>query len=236
MFNHVCSCVLDNFLYLGSDAVAKDYAKLQEHGITHVINCAADYSADYHIDRGVKYLSFHLKDHVRENIECVFYDVIDFMSAAKKEGGRVYVHCVQGISRSSTVCLCYMIFTQGITLDEGLKHVRDRRQIANPNMTFMAQLIWFHKRLYGNAFDALPVSPRVFLVSSHQPEDPYKITSRLLMENLYQGEKAQKLDPRFCFIVQGHSSFPVYIWQGSSVPKGNITPALNQALKHVKLL
>ncbi len=80
MFNHVCSCVLDDFMYLGSDNVAKDYVKLKENGITHVINCAADYSADYHIDKGIKYLSFHLKDHVRENIESVFYESIDFFN------------------------------------------------------------------------------------------------------------------------------------------------------------
>ena len=94
MFNSVCSEILDRFLYLGSDVVARDYEKLSENGITHVINCAADYSADYHEDRGIQYLSLHLKDHVRENIECIFYEAIDFMNQARKDNGRVYVHCV----------------------------------------------------------------------------------------------------------------------------------------------
>ena len=40
--------VLDDLLYLGSDNVAKNYDLLRENKITHVINCAADYSADYH--------------------------------------------------------------------------------------------------------------------------------------------------------------------------------------------
>ncbi len=79
MFNGVCSVVLDNFLYLGSDTVAKDYKLLKENGITHVINCAADYSANYHQEQGMKYLPFHLKDHVRENIESVFYEAIEYM-------------------------------------------------------------------------------------------------------------------------------------------------------------
>jgi len=127
MFNHVCSMIIDDFLFLGSDTVAKDFEKLKENGVTHVINCAADYSADYHIDRGVRYLSFHLKDHVRENIESVFYEAIDFMAEARQSGGKVFVHCVQGISRSTTIILCYMIFTQKITLEDSLKFVRDRR-------------------------------------------------------------------------------------------------------------
>ena len=111
MFNHVCSPVIDGFIYLGSDNVAKDYEKLRENGITHVINCAADYSANYHADRGMIYLPFHLKDHVRENIESVFYEVIDFFEKAKAANGRVYVHCVQGISRSTTMILAYLIFS-----------------------------------------------------------------------------------------------------------------------------
>lgn len=65
-----------------------------EHGITHVVNCAADYSDNYHEARGIKYKSYHLKDHVHEDISCIFYDVIDFMADARKEGGRVFVHCV----------------------------------------------------------------------------------------------------------------------------------------------
>jgi hypothetical protein len=128
--------------------------------------------------------------------------VIDFFNAAKKEGGRIYVHCVQGISRSTTMCLAYMIFTNKTTLDDGLNFIRERRQIANPNMTFMAQLIWFYKRLYGNSIDSIPVNPRVFLVSSHQPEDPFRIACRLTMENLYMNnETSKKLDPRAVFIV-----------------------------------
>jgi hypothetical protein len=201
-----------------------------------VVNCAADYSADYHKEKGVKYLSLHLKDHVRENIECSFYDVIDFMESAKKEGGRVFVHCVQGISRSTTMCLCYMIFTQKVSLDDGLKFIRERRQIANPNMTFMAQLIWFHKRLYATSIDSVPVSPRVFLVSSHQPEDPYRISCRMLMENMYQGEKSKLLDPRCVFLVQGPSTCPLYIWQGANVLEGNLGPYMDASNHHAKLL
>jgi protein-tyrosine phosphatase len=185
IFNPVCSNILQDLVYLGSDVVAQNYELLQEHKITHVINCAADYSADYHIDKGMKYLSLHLKDHVRENIESCFYAGIDFINDAKASGGRVYVHCVQGISRSTTMILSYMIYTQKTNLEDGLKFIRSIRHIANPNMNFMAQLIWFHKRLYGESFDSIPVSPRVFLVSSHQVEDPFRISCRLIMDNLY---------------------------------------------------
>ena len=60
-----------------------------------MINCAADYSANYFEKDGIVYKSYHLKDHVRENIECLFYDAIDFIDEAKRKGGKIYIHCVQ---------------------------------------------------------------------------------------------------------------------------------------------
>lgn len=111
-YKRVCSEVIDGFLYLGSDLIAKSEETFKSIGITHVINCAADYSENYFENDGVTYLSFHLKDHVREDISCVFYEAIDFMVKAREEGGKVYVHCVQGISRSATICCAYMILTQ----------------------------------------------------------------------------------------------------------------------------
>ena len=103
-------------------------------------------------------------------------------------------------------------------------------------MTFMAQLIWFHKRLYSDSVESIPVSPRVFLVSSHQTEDPYRISCRLLMENLYQGGKSKLLDPRAVFIVQGPSTVPLYIWVGSNVLQGNMGPYMNSAKNYTYLL
>lgn len=38
---------MTGFLYLGSDIVAKNSTMLKSIGITHVVNCAADYSEDY---------------------------------------------------------------------------------------------------------------------------------------------------------------------------------------------
>ena len=59
-----------------------------------MINCAADYSANYFENQGIVYKAYHLKDHVREQIECVFYDAIQFLEEAKARNGKVYVHCV----------------------------------------------------------------------------------------------------------------------------------------------
>lgn len=82
-FKLICSEILDGFLYLGSDLVASNKEILEKHGITHVVNCAADYSANY-FDGTIQYKKYHLKDHIRENIECVFYDALHFIEEARK--------------------------------------------------------------------------------------------------------------------------------------------------------
>jgi hypothetical protein len=81
--------------------------------------------------------------------------------------------------------LAFKIFTERITYEQAYNVVKAKRACINPNMTFITQLIWFHKRLYDANFDCLPVIPRVYLVSSHEREDSKNIVARLQMENLY---------------------------------------------------
>lgn len=114
----------------------------------------------------------------------------------------MYVHCVQGVSRSATVCLAYLIYKQKITFNQGLTYIKERRPVANPNMTFIAQLICFYKRLFEESFDSVPISPRVFMIGSHQPEDPELIVPILVsvyysylvyrLWKIFTQEKAQK--------------------------------------------
>ena len=74
--------------------MAKDGEIFVSLGITHVINCAADYSDDYHKSKGVVYKSYHLRDHNKEDIACIFYDAIQFLIDVRAQGGKCYVHCV----------------------------------------------------------------------------------------------------------------------------------------------
>ena len=50
------------------------------------------------------------------------------------------VHCVQGISRSASVVLAYLIKYEGMSTDAAVALVKRRRGIANPNAGFLRQL------------------------------------------------------------------------------------------------
>jgi len=92
--------------------------------------------------------------------------------------------------------------------------MRTKRPIVNPNMSFIAQLVNFHKRLYAD-FNSVITNPRVFAVCSLQPEQPKVIVCKLIMENLYQRPSFKALDPRGVFIIQTETS--TTIWLGSQM-------------------
>ena len=191
---------IDSGLYVGSDIVARDLIKLKENGITHIINCAANVCKNYFFT-DFHYLHFFLKDARTESIECVFYSCIEFIQNAIKSGGKVLVHCMQGVSRSVTVCLAYVIFTHKRTFDQVFLDAKNMRGICSPNIGFQAQLIWWYKRLC-EEYESIPVFPRVFAIGSHQKEQPHTIVARLLVQPLYYGPEYLTLDSRGMFIIQ----------------------------------
>jgi Dual specificity phosphatase, catalytic domain len=223
---------LDPGLYVGSDIVARDKDKLKSQGITHIINCAANVCKNY-FPNDFKYTHYFLKDARTESIECLFYECIEFISNAIISGGKVFVHCMQGVSRSVTVCLAYIIFTRQKPFEQVFSEAKNLRGICSPNTGFQVQLIWWYKRLF-EEYESLPVSPRVFAIGSHQKEQPHTIVARILTQPLYFGPEYLTLDSRGVFIVQCPSN--CYIWIGSAIPVPNKDIYMNAAYKHYNYL
>ena len=92
------------------------------------------------------------------------------------------MHCVQGISRSATIIMSYLILTQGFEYKDAFEFIQRKREVVNPNLGFITQLMWFYKRLY-MPFDSIPITPRVFMVCSHEREDPMRVVAKLQMEH-----------------------------------------------------
>jgi hypothetical protein len=219
---------LDSGLFVGSDLVARDKAKLQAAGVTHVINCAANVCRNYY-PADFTYLHFFLKDTKTESIECVFYPCISFIESALKSGGKVLVHCMQGVSRSVTICLSYIIYLHKRSFEQAFFDAKSLRGICSPNTGFQVQLIWWSKRLCDN-FEALPVAVRVFAVGSLSKEQPHCVVARLLVQPLYSARDYQTLDPRGVFLVQ--TANKSYLWVGSQVPRANKAKYMDVALQH----
>ena len=69
-----------------------------------------------------------------EDILAVLYDALEFIDMALKAGGSVLVHCSQGVSRSATLVIAYLMWRTGLSYDEVFAKVKESRGVANPNI------------------------------------------------------------------------------------------------------
>ena len=67
--------------------------------------------------------------------------------SAIASGGRVLVHCQEGISRSSTILIAYLMARQGLSLQDAYGWVKAQRKQIFPNLGFWRQLDLFERTL-----------------------------------------------------------------------------------------
>jgi protein-tyrosine phosphatase len=123
-------------LYLGNREDARDLGRMEEAGVTHVVNCA-DELPNYH-EGALTYLWLKLRDPdpaFREHIDrtCAFID------AARKEDKGVLVHCFAGISRSPSTVLAYLCH-----LGDGVEAAARKLGAivwTDPDLLFLKQIV-----------------------------------------------------------------------------------------------
>ncbi|KAL3665961.1 hypothetical protein V7S43_008760 [Phytophthora oleae] len=133
-----CSKLTD-FLYIGGAVAAKNKSLLIQNGITHVINCAASV-APASFPEAFCYFNMRLRDHSSQDIARHFYSMFDFIERARESGGRIFLHCVKGISRSPTMAIAYLMWYKNMSMYKALDFVRQARPIVDPNVGFIFQL------------------------------------------------------------------------------------------------
>jgi protein-tyrosine phosphatase len=153
-FEKHCTRVFDG-VYVSGEAGARNLETLRENGITHVLNCNAfvipNYFETMRTPEGANaftYEALWLQDVPGEDVTRVLYDCFDFIRRAReRENGRVLVHCSQGVSRSVSVVISYLMWHTGDTYEKTFAFVKSRRGIANPNMGFTCQMLQWRKRV-----------------------------------------------------------------------------------------
>ena len=71
-------------------------------GITHIVSVCPDYPST-----GPRHLTIPVEDSELENLLIHLPEACRFIHNALEQGGRVLIHCVMGISRSTTVLAAY---------------------------------------------------------------------------------------------------------------------------------
>ncbi|CAL9058502.1 unnamed protein product [Musa banksii] len=205
-FDKECSKVA-NHIYLGGDYVARNREILRQHGITHVLNCVGFVCPEY-FKSDLVYKTLWLQDSPTEDITSILYDVFDYFEDVRQQEGRVFVHCCQGVSRSTSLVIAYLMWREGQSFDDAFQFVKAARGIANPNMGFACQLLQCQKRVH-----AIPPSPRslhgMYRMAPHSPYDPLHLVPKMLND-----PSPSALDSRGAFIIHVLSS--IYVWIGNN--------------------
>uniref|UniRef100_A0A8C1R345 Dual specificity protein phosphatase n=1 Tax=Cyprinus carpio TaxID=7962 RepID=A0A8C1R345_CYPCA len=128
---------------------AKDRAKLKEMGITHILNATASEEdlhgkissrEEYYRGMNITYYNVPAVDEVWFDISEYLFPAAEFIhKALSNPEDKVLVHCIHGVSRSSTLVLAYLMIHHNMMLEDAIDHVTDVRWIG-PNMGFLNQL------------------------------------------------------------------------------------------------
>lgn len=223
-FDKECSRIVEH-IYLGSDAVARNRDTLRENGITHVLNCVGFVCPEY-FPKELSYKTLWLQDSPSEDITSVLYDVFDYFEEVHEQGGRVFVHCCQGVSRSTSLVIAYLMWRDGRSFEDAFQDVKAARGVTNPNMGFACQLLQCQKRVH-----AAPVSPnsvlRMYRMAPHSPFDPLHLVPKTVT---HPGVGA--LDSRGAFVI--HVPNALYVWEGAKCDAGMVTAAQHFTLQVVR--
>eukprot|EP00934_Nitzschia_sp_Nitz4_P000380 Nitzschia sp. Nitz4//scaffold97_size77645//28066//29234//NITZ4_005516-RA/size77645-snap-gene-0.110-mRNA-1//-1//CDS//3329560650//380//frame0 len=144
-------------IYIGGRKEAKSLEKLRRWGVTRILNVTP--TKEVAIQAGVA--NYFEKSHPKEftykripiyddstgaNLLKSQYEeeVVSFIFNSLFHGS-VLVHCRQGISRSTTCVIMFLIRKVHFTVKEALQTIQRRRPQAQPNPAFMEMLAAFQK-------------------------------------------------------------------------------------------
>jgi len=131
-------CQITADLFLGSQYNLLGLRKLKALGITGIINMRMHsvYSeAQY---EGFHYLHLPTPDNTPPPMDVLIRGA-DFADNEIKKGGKVYIHCRQGLGRGPTMTIAYLIKT-GLTFDDAIARVKKVRSFINPRKSQLERL------------------------------------------------------------------------------------------------
>lgn len=146
---------ISDFLYISNWETSNNPYVLKKYNIKAILTIETNNKPNdvlnYYKQNNIDYLFLYLNDLPSENIKKYFDVSYEFIDKNIKKGNNVLVHCMAGISRSSTLILNYLIrkyYEQNryqnkcseCVLNYFLQALRTKRPIINPNTGFINQL------------------------------------------------------------------------------------------------
>lgn len=139
------STIIPGFLYLGSYEDACNLNFLRQHNIGFIVNLAYKPPC---APNEFRYLNINIYDHPHENIIQHADKVINFVDQAVREGKAVLIHCMAGISRSTSMVMVYLMKRYNLNVKQAYEYILRHRPIVLPNVGFSKQLMDYDEQLH----------------------------------------------------------------------------------------
>jgi len=111
--------------------------------ITHILVVGKDLKI--HHPNDFIYKQIHVEDDETEIISEYFEETYNFIENAN---GKVFVHCLGGVSRSPTIVIAFLMKKEKKRFEEIKKFVKSKRIHMSPNDGFLAQLKEYEKKIF----------------------------------------------------------------------------------------
>ena len=125
-------------IFIGGLHDASSDQLLSKLGITHIINCS---QTSYKRDPRYHYLSLECADDLKQSLAEKLKPAFSMIDDAKSSGGKVLVHSYAGVSRSAAIVIAYLMQLNSWRYEQSYAHVKSKRNIVNPNLNFVGQLL-----------------------------------------------------------------------------------------------
>eukprot|EP00759_Apiculatamorpha_spiralis_P021259 PhF_6_TR26199/c0_g1_i1/m.37306 len=219
----VASEILEGKLFVGGEVPARNREYLQSLGITTIINMSPTNIANC-FPQEFTYYTYDAWDSPSEDVTALVPQVLK----AIHEGGCVYLHCQQGVSRSVTMAVAYVMWRNGMCADEALAYVKARRSIAAPNLGFFTRLLKFQQILL------TPPKLRVMRVGPYRGSDTAPLVFHDVLppvNSSHEEGPRVSCDPRAAYLIIFDEK-ESYVWVGRNcVMKDVVSSAAVAAAK-----
>ncbi len=136
--------ILDR-LAIGDLSDAKNSAMLIEGGITAILNVAKEAQHEPDIDH-FDYYKVSIDDGQAMDLSHLS-EAVEFIHS-RIRNGKVLVHCLMGVSRSSTIVLCYL-HECGFSLREAMNLIKKKRPEAEPHIALYNSVREYYQKKEG---------------------------------------------------------------------------------------
>lgn len=170
-------------LFIGSQTAAENLEELKRNKITHILNATTDLPFYFeNLPEKFSYFRANMIDSVAMDITSngILDECLKFIENAITKGGKVFVHCQAGISRSGSIVVAYLMKTQHLTYEEALIRARKVRGCICPNAGFEKQL---KNKLFPEPKQTTPIISKPFPVSNGFPKP---LLSKITHFHLFQ--------------------------------------------------